>query len=145
MAEDLSQARIRTLAEASLRAREAAYAPYSHFAVGAAVLSAEGTVYSGCNIENASYGASNCAERTAVFKAVSEGTRTITAIAIAGGPEQEKQPASFCPPCGICRQVLREFCDPERMTVILVKSPENWKIMKLSELLPESFGPGSLF
>lgn len=92
------------------QARQRAYAPYSHFAVGAALLTKSGKVYPGCNIENASFGATNCAERTAFFSAVFAGEREFEAIAIVGGPEDTKN-HRFCPPCGICRQVMREFCD----------------------------------
>ena len=90
------------------------YVPYSHFHVGAALLDSNGKVWTGCNIENAAYGPSNCAERTAVFKAVSEGAHSFEAIAIVGGPEDENgkvQIQDFCPPCGVCRQVLSEFWD----------------------------------
>ena len=118
------------------------YAPYSHFHVGAALLAEDGTVFTGCNVENASYGASNCAERTAVFKAVSEGCTKFRAIAIAGG--QDGIIGDFCPPCGICRQVLREFGDPETFTVILGNGEGAIRTFLLKELLPESFGPDSL-
>ena len=117
------------------------YAPYSHFHVGAALLAKDGTVYTGCNVENASYGASNCAERTALFKAVSEGVREFRAIAIAGG--KDGIIGDFCPPCGICRQVLREFCSPETFTVILKNAKGEIRTYLLRELLPESFGPDS--
>ena len=112
------------------------YAPYSHFHVGAALLAKDGTVFTGCNIENAAYGPSNCAERTAIFKAVSEGVYEFEAIAVVGGPNAEIQ--DFCPPCGVCRQVLAEFCKKD-FKIILAKSPEEYKIFTLGELLPESF------
>ena len=112
------------------------YAPYSHFHVGAALLAKDGTVFTGCNIENAAYGPSNCAERTAVFKAVSEGVYDFEAIAVVGGPNAEIQ--DYCPPCGVCRQVLAEFCKKD-FKIILAKSPEEYKIFTLGELLPESF------
>ena len=114
-------------------AAKEAYCPYSHYPVGAAVLAEDGTVFTGCNVENASYGLCNCAERTAVFKAVSEGRRAFSAIAIAGGT---KSPAS---PCGACRQVLSEFCRPE--TVVLITTLRGRKIFRttLGELLPLSF------
>ncbi|MBE5997839.1 MAG: cytidine deaminase [Lachnospiraceae bacterium] len=118
------------------------YAPYSGFHVGAALLAEDGTVYTGCNVENASYGASNCAERTAFFKAVSEGCRVFRAIAIAGGPGGKT--GDFCPPCGICRQVMREFCDPETFEIILGNDRGEIRIFRLKELLPESFGPDQL-
>ncbi len=127
------------LISSAIEARKNAYAPYSHFMVGAALLGESGKVYQGCNIENASYGATNCAERTAVFRAVSEGERRFKAIAIIGGMRDKKPNYAF--PCGICRQVLREFCEPEQMWVIVARSETDFKKMKLSELLPESFGP----
>ena len=115
------------------------YAPYSHFHVGAALLCADGTIFTGCNIENAAYGPSNCAERTAFFKAVSEGARDFTAIAIVGGPDGIIK--DFCPPCGVCRQVMREFCDPETFLILLMNGEGERKEHTLTELLPESFGP----
>lgn len=129
----------------ALEARRAAYAPYSEYLVGAALLCDDGTIFTGCNVENASYGAANCAERTAVFKAVSEGKRHFTAIAIAGGKSSETDELSdFAYPCGICRQVLREFCAPEEMTVIVCKSQSCYQQLMLSQLLPNSFGPQNL-
>ncbi len=129
------------LARQALEARESSYCPYSHFAVGAALLCADGTVYLGCNIECASNGGTNCAERTAFFKAVSEGKRNFTAIAVAGGAAG-KAPESFCAPCGICRQVMREFCGDD-FTVVLTNG-KALEIHSLGELLPCSFGPGDL-
>ena len=117
------------------------YVPYSHFHVGAALLDSNGKVWTGCNIENAAYGPSNCAQRTAVFKAVSEGARSFEAIAIVGGPEDENgkvQIQDFCPPCGVCRQVLSEFCDRE-FKIILANGNGEQKVFTLAELLPESF------
>ena len=117
------------------------YAPYSHFHVGAALLGKDGKVYTGCNVENAAYGPSNCAERTAVFKAVSEGCREFEAIAIAGGLEDSSgkpQIKDFCPPCGVCRQVLAEFCDKE-FKIYLTDGAGNIKEFTLGDLLPESF------
>jgi cytidine deaminase len=128
------------LAETALKMRDMAYVPYSHHRVGAALLCKDGKIYSGCNIENAAYTPSNCAERTAFFKAVSEGEMEFTCIAIAGGLEDQKE-LEYCPPCGVCRQVMREFCSPNEFDVILVKDIEHTKTMKLKELLPESFGP----
>ena len=119
-----------------------AYTPYSHFKVGAALLTKGGKIYGGCNIENATYGATNCAERTAFFKAVSEGELEFVAIAIVGGPEGRID--DFCPPCGICRQVMREFCDPENFYVILARSEADYWVYTLEELLPMSFGPENL-
>ncbi len=117
------------------------YVPYSHFHVGAALLTTNGKVYTGCNIENAAYGPSNCAERTAIFKAVSEGDKDFAAIAVVGGPEDsEGNPTieDFCPPCGVCRQVMAEFCNKD-FKIILAKSPSDYKVFTLGELLPESF------
>ncbi|MDE6687117.1 MAG: cytidine deaminase [Lachnospiraceae bacterium] len=127
------------LIRVAMQARQRAYAPYSNFLVGAALLTENGKVYQGCNIENASYGATNCAERTAVFRAVSEGETRFSAIAIVGGMRDKE--LTYAYPCGICRQVLREFCEPERMWVIVARSETDYKKRTLSELLPESFGP----
>lgn len=131
------------LVRLALEAREMAYTPYSHFKVGAALLTKEGKVYKGCNIENAGYTPTNCAERTAFFKAVSEGEYHFSAIAIAGGAEDAKE-LDFCAPCGVCRQVMMEFCDPETFEIILGKSPSEYKVMTLEEMLPMGFGPKSL-
>jgi cytidine deaminase len=136
---------IRLLLEKAAAVRANAYTPYSHFSVGAALLAKDGSIYQGCNIENASYPAGNCAERTAVFKAVSEGKRSFLAIAIVGGKEGRDADDS-CPPCGICRQVLREFTDPKTFRVILGKpeAPDKARTYRLEELLPVSFGPENL-
>ncbi len=131
------------LMAAALAAREAAYTPYSGFAVGAALLTKSGKIYSGCNIENAAYTPTNCAERTAFFKAVSEGERDFLAIAIAGG-KAKTPPAALCAPCGVCRQVMMEFCDSETFLVILGTGPEDCRSFALKELLPVSFGPENL-
>ena len=112
------------------------YVPYSNFHVGAALLTSEGEIYTGCNIENAAYGPSNCAERTAIFKAVSEGKKNFEAIAVVGGKNGKIE--DFCPPCGVCRQVLAEFCK-KNFEIILAKSTDEYKIMTLEQLLPESF------
>ena len=117
-----------------------AYAPYSHFHVGAALLCADGTVYCGCNIENAAYGPSNCAERTAIFKAVYDGHRDFTAIAICGGPEGVIQ--APCAPCGVCRQVLREFCEDDLL--VYLPSPDGYETATLGQLLPQSFSAKNL-
>ena len=124
------------LIEMAKEAMSHAYAPYSGYKVGAALLCADGTVYQGCNVENASYGATNCAERTAVFKAVSEGYRKFTRIAIAATKEQ------FCPPCGVCRQVLQEFA-PD-LEVILVNCKGETMELTLKELLPYGFDSNNL-
>ncbi len=130
------------LIKEALNARNESYAPYSRFRVGAALLCLDGSVIKGCNIENSSYGLSNCAERTAIFKAVSEGRRGFEAIAIAGGMKDE--PGDYAYPCGACRQVMREFCSPEYFRVIVAKSINDYREYTLKELLPESFGPDSL-
>ena len=122
-------------------ARAYSYTPYSNFAVGAALLTKSGKVYTGCNIENASYTPTICAERTAVFKAVSEGEREFATIAIIGGPAGEK--GRFCAPCGVCRQVLREFCEPNTFRILL-GTTEEVQVFTLNDLLPTSFGPRDL-
>lgn len=129
----------RNLAKKALEMRKMAYTPYSHFRVGAALLCEDGSVYTGCNIENAAFTPGNCAERTAIFKAVSEGKRKFRAIAIAGGKENGSEP-DYCPPCGVCRQVMREFCE-NSFEIILARSETDYRITSLGELLPESFGP----
>lgn len=128
------------LLELAVKAREKAYAPYSGFRVGAALLGKSGKIYTGCNVENAAYTPTNCAERTAVFKAVSEGEKDFKAIAIVGGKGEEI--ADFCAPCGICRQVLAEFCDGDFR--ILLGTPDNVSVHTLAELLPYSFGKNDL-
>jgi len=131
------------LVRTALTARALAYTPYSHFSVGAALLTESGKVYTGCNIECASYAVSNCAERTAFYKAVSNGERKFTAIAVVGG--KSGAPVTvICPPCGICRQVMMEFCDPETFQIVLASGNETWKILTLDELLPMGFGPKNL-
>ena len=116
----------------AIEMKTAAYAPYSHFQVGAAVLAESGKIYGGANVENASYGATVCAERNAISAAVNAGERQLTAIAITETP------------CGLCRQVMREFCDPKTFKVIVGKNTEDFKVFTLDELLPESFGPECL-
>lgn len=132
---------IGNLIEQALKAREKSYSPYSEFSVGAALLAKDGTVIKGCNIENSSYGATNCAERTAFFKAVSEGITDFEAIAIVGGKSSEKMPTDYAYPCGVCRQVMREFCNPNTFKVIVAKSVDEYKEFTLEQILPESFGP----
>lgn len=119
-----------------------AYAPYSGFQVGAALLAESGAVYLGCNIENSSYSPTICAERTAFAKAVSEGERAFIAIAVVGG--KEGTCSGFCPPCGVCRQVMMEFCDPGEFRIILAKDEGDYQAYMLAELLPYGFGPGNL-
>ncbi len=130
------------LVKAALDARAMAYVPYSHYAVGAALLTEEGEIYRGGNIENASYGATNCAERTAIFKAVSEGRRRFAAIAIAGGMEG-CEPVDYAWPCGICRQVMREFAGKD-FRVLVARSASDYKEYLLEELLPCGFGGESI-
>lgn len=119
-----------------------AYAPYSHFHVGAALLTKDGRIYTGVNIENASYPAGICAERNAFGTAVAAGERVFEAIAIVGGKDGIL--SGYCPPCGICRQVMREFADPETFRIILARSETDFREYRLCELLPESFGPEML-
>lgn len=133
----------RILLEKAKEARGYAYTPYSHFQVGAALLAKSGAIYLGCNIENASFGATNCAERTAFFKAVSQGEREFAAIAVVGGKEGEEA-GRCCPPCGICRQVMREFCRPEEFLILLEDGKGGIKTYLLKELLPLGFGPEHL-
>lgn len=123
------------LIEKAVEAMKNAYAPYSSFKVGAALLSKSGRVFTGCNVENASYSPTCCAERTAFFKAVSEGEKEFTAIAVVGGKDGEI--SSFCSPCGVCRQVMAEFCDKDFM--IILSNGKLTKAHTLEKLLPESF------
>lgn len=133
----------RELIDIALEARQMAYTPYSHHKVGAALLTKDGRVYRGCNIESASYTPSNCAERTAFFKAVSEGEREFEAIAIVGGFE-DSPVLRLCAPCGVCRQVMMEFCDPETFEIILCDEKDELHTYKLEELLPLGFGPRNM-
>lgn len=130
----------RELIRAAFRAREYAYAPYSHFAVGAALLSQSGKIYTGCNIECASYSVTNCAERTALFKAVSEGECNFTAIAVVGARTDRSDDSLITSPCGVCRQALYEFGGAE-LLVIMAKSEDDFTEMPLGKLLPLGFGP----
>ncbi|SFR63040.1 cytidine deaminase [Anaeromicropila populeti] len=126
----------------AIEALDYSYAPYSQFKVAAALKTKSGKVYTGCNIESASYSPSNCAERTAFFKAVSEGEREFAEIVIVGGKDGKL--TEYCPPCGVCRQVMMEFCNPKEFTIILAISAEDYKEFKLEELMPMGFGPGNL-
>lgn len=137
----MEQATIQMLTERALEAREKSYSPYSGFAVGAALLTSDGQVYTGANIECASFTPTVCAERVAFFGAVHAGARRFSAIAIVGGKAGEAID-SFCAPCGVCRQVMAEFCSAD-FTVILFDGTQ-YKTYTLGELLPESFGPGNL-
>lgn len=132
---------ITKLCETAVNMRSKSYAPYSDFLVGSALLLEDGSIYTGCNIENSAYGPSVCAERTAVFKAVSEGRKDFAAIAIAGGKRDGE--LQYCAPCGVCRQVLREFCKPS-FKIYLARSGNDYREYTLEELLPESFGPENL-
>ena len=139
----LGQETVRKLIRTAMQMRDRSYVPYSRFAVGAALLTADGTVYGGCNIENAAYTPTNCAERTAFFTAVAAGERHFRAIAIAGGP-QGAEKLDFCPPCGVCRQVMMEFCDPQAFLIITARSTEEYRIHTLKAYLPDGFGPADL-
>lgn len=126
------------LIKLALEARKMSYSPYSGFSVGAALLCKDGTVFTGCNIENSAFSPTNCAERTAFFKAVSEGNKVFSKIAVVGGNSTEEVPSNYCFPCGVCRQVMKEFCSPD-FEIIIAKSPDDYKSLTLSELLPLSF------
>ena len=130
-----------SLIQVALDAREKAYVPYSGFRVGAALLAKSGEVYTGCNIENAAYSPTNCAERTALFKAVSEGEREFAAIAVAGSAEGAE--ADYCYPCGVCRQMLKEFVADD-FVVIIAKTATDYRVHRFDEILPYSFGPEDL-
>ena len=137
---------ISKLITAALEVLPKAYAPYSHFDVGAAVLMSSGKIYTGVNVENASYPNGICAERNAIFHAIAEGEKEIVAIAIVSGKDAGKgvEITEYASPCGMCRQVMREFCDPREMTVILARSTDDYILKTLEELLPGSFGPENL-
>jgi len=127
------------LMSTAIEYRKRSYSPYSGYQVGAALLSADGEIFGGCNIENASFSPTNCAERTALFKAVSEGKKDFVAIAVVGGKAGDN--LEFCTPCGVCRQALVEFCDPKTFVVYLGTGTEEYKGYLLEELLPYSFTP----
>ena len=133
---------IRQLIETAMKQREYSYAPYSGFRVGAALLAKNGTIYTGCNIENAAYTPTNCAERTAFFKAVSEGVREFDAICVVGGKGDLL--TEYAAPCGVCRQVMMEFCNPEQFVILLATDPEHYELVSLKEHLPMGFGPANL-
>ena len=138
----MTETKIQELIETAAAQLAFSYTPCSHFKVGAALLAKNGRVYTGCNIENAAYTPTNCAERTAIFKAVSEGIREFEAICIVGGPEGRI--VDYTPPCGVCRQVMMEFCQPEEFQIILAKGKDDYLIYKLKDLMPQGFGPGNL-
>lgn len=129
------------LIETAVKAREMAYAPYSHYKVGAALLAKSGKIYTGCNVENASFTPTNCAERTAFFKAISEGDREFEMIAIVAGKDGEEL-SKNCTPCGVCRQVMTEFCDKDFK--IILGTPDDFKVLTLEEIMPHSFSATEL-
>lgn len=133
---------VEEMIELAIKQLEHSYAPYSGFKVGAALLTEGGRFYTGCNIENAAYTPTNCAERTAFFKAVSEGERKFRAICVVGGKDGIL--TDYTAPCGVCRQVMMEFCNPDTFQVILAVGRERYKIVTLKELLPLGFGPDNL-
>ena len=126
------------LIQKAQEAKEKAYVPYSGFHVGAALLCKDGTIFTGCNIENSAYGPTNCAERTAIFKAVSEGYREFQVIAIISDSKE------LTSPCGVCRQVMAEFCDPDSFFIVVAENESDYEIRTLRKLLPEGFGSGNL-
>lgn len=137
---------IELLIQKAFEAQDNCYTPYSNFNVGAALLGTNGKIYQGCNIENAAFTPTNCAERTAFFKAVSEGQRTFTAIAIVGNMSNASE-CEYCSPCGVCRQVMMEFCDPKKFKIYLAKDRNNYSDYieyTLEEILPLGFGPNNL-
>lgn len=138
----LAKEQIAELMDRAAQMLQYSYIPYSHYAVGAALLTGDGRIYTGCNIENAAFTPTSCAERTAFFKAVSEGERDFSAIAIVGGKNRIAE--DNCTPCGVCRQVMEEFCNPEEFRIILGTSAEHCRILTLKDLLPGGFGPGNL-
>ena len=129
------------LIETAVKAREMAYAPYSQYKVGAALLAKSGKIYTGCNVENASFTPTNCAERTAFFKAISEGDREFEMIAIVAGKDGEEL-SKNCTPCGVCRQVMTEFCDKDFK--IILGTPDDFKVLTLEEIMPYSFSATEL-
>ena len=127
------------LLDEARKAREFSYCPYSNWSVGAALLAKNGTVYYGCNVENSAYSPSVCAERTAIFKAVSEGNLEFEKIAVVGGAKGETA-YNLCSPCGVCREVMSEFCDPDTFEIVMSNGKESCVVMTLGELLPGNFG-----
>ena len=138
----MKEDRIRSMIRLAMDALKFSYVPYSGFRVAASLLTESGKIYTGCNIENAAYSPGNCAARTAIFKAVSEGERDFAAICIVN--ENVEGQHEICPPCGMCRQVMMEFCVPEKFLIILARSESCYEIHTLEELLPMGFGPGNL-
>ena len=138
----MEQIMVEKLIDTAIEQLKFSYTPYSNFKVGAALLAKNGEIYTGCNIENASYTPTNCAERTAFFKAVSEGVRDFQAICIVGGKDGNL--TEYTAPCGVCRQVMMEFCDPKTFQIILAVDKERYEIYTLEELMPLGFGPLNL-
>lgn len=138
----MEQIMVEKLIDTAIEQLKFSYTPYSNFKVGAALLAKNGEIYTGCNIENASYTPTNCAERTAFFKAVSEGVHDFQAICIVGGKEGKL--TEYTAPCGVCRQVMMEFCDPKTFQIILAVDKERYEIYTLEELMPLGFGPLNL-
>lgn len=138
----MEQVMIEKLIDTAIEQLRFSYTPYSNFKVGAALLTKSGEIYTGCNIENASYTPTNCAERTVFFKAVSEGVRDFQAICIVGGKDGKL--TEYTAPCGVCRQVMMEFCDPKTFQIILAVDKERYEIYTLEELMPLGFGPLNL-
>lgn len=138
----MSDAVCRKLIRTAIEYRNRAYAPYSKFKVGAALLTSENEVFGGCNIENAAFSPTNCAERTAFFKAVSEGQKSFLGIAVVGG--RGENIGEFCAPCGVCRQVMMEFSDPKTFLIILARSEQDYMIYSLEELMPFGFSGKNL-
>ena len=133
---------IEQLIDLAIKQLEFSYVPYSHFKVGAALLAKGGEIYTGCNSENAAYTPTNCAGRTAFFKAVSEGVREFEAICVVGGKDGVL--TDYASPCGVCRQVMMEFCDPDTFQIIMAVNKEKYKNYTLKEMLPMGFGPNNL-
>ena len=138
----MEQVMIEKLIDTAIEQLKFSYTPYSNFKVGAALLAKNGEIFTGCNIENASYTPTNCAERTAFFKAVSEGVREFRAICIVGGKDGKL--TEYTAPCGVCSQVMMEFCDPKTFQIILAVDKERYEIYTLEELMPLGFGPLNL-
>ena len=138
----MEQVMVEKLIDTAIEQLKFSYTPYSNFKVGAALLTKSGKIYTGCNIENASYTPTNCAERTAFFKAVSEGVRDFQAICIVGGKDGKL--TEYTAPCGVCRQVMMEFCKPKTFQIILAVDKERYEIYTLEELMPLGFGPLNL-
>ena len=138
----LEKETITRLITTAMEQRTYAYVPYSDFRVGAAILTKDGNIYTGCNIENSSYPISMCADRMALFKAVSEGIRDFSAICVVGGKTGEV--TDYCTPCGMCRQAFAEFCHPDEFQIIIAKNTEDYQILTLRKLLPLGFGSENL-